>query len=51
MSDQIVNPQDFMDSNVDVEALGGIDEYLEGGSAEDADGAPNDDGADSLGDE
>lgn len=45
-----VNPKEFMDFDPDVEAIGGIDEYLEGGPLEDADGAPNDDGSDSLGD-
>ena len=38
-----VNPQEFMDFNVDVEGIGGIDEYLEGGSAADAEGSPDDD--------
>ncbi len=45
-----VNPKEFMDMDVDVEAIGGIDEYLEGGPAVDADGAPDDQGTDMLGD-
>ncbi len=39
-----VQPRQVMDEDVDVEGIAGIDEYLEGGPAEDADGAPDDQG-------